>query len=466
MLNNLSNKYSIEEEEKYPFIPKINSRESNFYQQLYSIPQNSYNYFTDRKFFRSKSLNRLINLKNNIGNNKTTYLRNKYPKCISKFNSKNNSKSKTNFSYSFTSFKNTNYFDINDKSYPKYTNKNDINNKIRKVFPITNQNRKRINNNFFNEKKNENGVSYDTIGNHNFLDLKSIKSAKNKSPINNIKYGSKTLLNEKNINNDDYINSYNNVKNQKYKTIYPIPIPINITKISRNNDLHNYLKKKIKNQQRRNSRTMIIIPKNNGNKLEHEKKVMHSNNSSTSLYNISSVGLGGGGSLLKESLKLKSHQSPVKKEHLFSFGSDLFFIDNNNSALKLKKSNNNKANIIRRNSKSIKTGNNSLRSQKYQISTKSSGTNTYSYYNNYNFNGNKNGSEKNTNKLEMQSISEYSIIYNGSNFKDNDLLNIQTTLQTLNDSKILDLANNYISDDDSLEGYKRKVRICNNNKYI
>ena len=110
----------------------------------------------------------------------------------------------------------------------------------------------------------------------------------------------------------------------------------------------------------------------------------------------------------------------------------------------------------------MKSGN-SIRSQRYQISTKSSGTNTNSYYNNYNLNyykeKAKNGIEKN-NKLEIQGINEYSII-NDLNLLDNEFLNLQTTLQTLTDSKILDLANNYISEDDSLERYKRYNNIHN-----
>ncbi len=110
----------------------------------------------------------------------------------------------------------------------------------------------------------------------------------------------------------------------------------------------------------------------------------------------------------------------------------------------------------------MKTGS-SIKSQKHQVSTKSSGTNTNSYYNNYNLNcykeKSKNGIEKN-NKLEIQGINEYSII-NDLNLLDNEFLNLQTTLQTLTDSKILDLANNYISEDDSLERYKRYNNIYN-----
>ena len=158
---------------------------------------------------------------------------------------------------------------------------------------------------------------------------------------------------------------------------------------------------------------------------------------------------------MRESVKFKSRQSPNKKEHLFSFGSDLFYVDNNNSNYGRIKSNNNKKGLINRNN-ILKTGS-SMISQKYQVSTKSSGTNTNSYYNNYNFNGNKeknkNGIKK-YNHLEIQGINEYSIT-NNLNILDNEFLNLQTTLQTLTDSKILDLANNYISDDDSLDQYNR-----------
>ena len=153
-------------------------------------------------------------------------------------------------------------------------------------------------------------------------------------------------------------------------------------------------------------------------------------------------------------MKYKSQQSPNKKEHLFSFGSDLFYVDNNNSNYGRIKSNNNKKGLINRNN-ILKTGS-SMKSQKY-VSTKSSGTNTNSYYNNYNFNGNKeknkNGLEK-YNHLEIQGTNEYSIT-NNLNILDKDLLNLQTTLQTLTDSKILDLANNYISEDDSLELFNK-----------
>ena len=176
-----------------------------------------------------------------------------------------------------------------------------------------------------------------------------------------------------------------------------------------------------------------------------------------SLHNISSLG----GSLLKENIKLKSRQTHDKKENLFSFGTDIFYVEKNNSKFIKANSSKKKKSLIKRNN-SLKTGS-SIKSQKHQVSTKSSGTNTNSYYNNYNLNcykeKSKNGIEKN-NKLEIQGINEYSII-NDLNLLDNEFLNLQTTLQTLTDSKILDLANNYISEDDSLERYKRYNNIHN-----
>ena len=455
MLNNLSNKYSIGEEEKYPFIPQINSRESNFYtnmQQLYPISNNSNN-ITDRNFFRMKSLNRLTNLKNNVNNYMNTFIRNKYENK-SGVTSNNNSRIKKNFCNSFSN--GYTYFDLNDSNYSKNVYKNKTYNKIKKIFPTSNKNKKIINNRFINlddeDKDNENGERYDIIRNSYYNS--NIKSSTNGSFLSK-NYPFKKISNGKNIHNDYHINNKNNNKN---KTIYPLPIPLNIGKISRNNnDLYNYLKNKIKYEKERNPEA-IIISKKNRNKLDHEKRIMHSNNSSVSIYSLNSKGT----SFLKSNLKQKSKYSPDKRERLFSFGSDLFFIDNNNSSLKIKKSNNKKTNLIKRNSKSLRTGSNSMRSQKNQISTKSSGTNTCSCYNNFKLNGNKNGSEKKI--LEIQNINEYSII-NNENYNDISALNLQTTLQTLTDSKILDLANNYISDDDSLEGYKRKAGIYNK-KYI
>ena len=45
ILSNLSNKYLIDEEDKYTFIPQINSRDSNYYshlQKLYEVPHKNW----------------------------------------------------------------------------------------------------------------------------------------------------------------------------------------------------------------------------------------------------------------------------------------------------------------------------------------------------------------------------------------------------------------------------------------
>jgi hypothetical protein len=237
------------------------------------------------------------------------------------------------------------------------------------------------------------------------------------------------------MKNPSYSLTKRNESDRKSHSTFNVSFPSSNFKISRNSEFKK-----------------IAIPKKNGKNIEHEKRSVHSNNSSIT----SSMG----SSILKKSILLKSRFSPEKKERLFSFGSELIKFENKNLNNKRLKKPNTNNNLSERNS-SLKSVNYSIRSQKAQASTKSSGTNTMSCYNNYIMNGNKekdkNGIEK-KNNFEMQSINEYSII-NDSNILDNEIVNIQTTLQTLNDSKILDLANNYISEDESLEGYKRRVGI-------
>ena len=422
MLYNLSNKYLIDEEGKYPFIPKVNSIDSNFYiknQNLYTIPHRNMEYYTERNDYKVNYLNKIKNLKNNTDNYVNNYIKKKYiPITKQKIKIKN----KKNYSNSFSQNNMINNSNIDD-IFPltiKYKY-NDFNNHFR---------------NFIGEEK-ENGE-------------KNVFNNKNNSNLNKIvnksyscKIYSSTKIIKRKKNNEDYINK--------------IPIETNNCNFSRNSDLNIYLKNKTKKQKNIYSKE-IIIPKINGRNIEREKKLVYSCNSSKSLYNISSIG----GSLLKESLKLKS---PNKREHLFSFGSDLFYVDNNNSNRNRIKLTTKKKSLIKRNS-TLKSGS-SMKSQKRQVSTKSSGTNTNSCYNNYNLNGskekNKNGFERN-NKLEIQGINEYSILNNCNNF-DNEILNFNTTLQTLTDSKILNLANNYISEDDSLERYKRNIGIYDENDF-
>lgn len=433
MLYNLSNKYLLDEEDKYPFFPKINSNDSNFYlhkQQLCEIPHGKEQYFTERNFLKEKHANKLINLKNNFENYTNHYIKKKH---ILNPNYRENLKYKAYNSSPFSK-NNINLSNLNDRTI----NTRNIyriasTSKIQKIIanPSKYENNKNNNLLYFIDEDGENGENQDFSNNNKILNLKGIK---NKSF--SCGHYSSNLISKRN-------------KNKNTNRIKKISIPENNFKISRNNDLNYYLNNQKLKEKFENSKE-IVIPKRNGQNIEHEKKLVNSCNSSTSLYNISSIG----GSLLKESMKYKSQQSPNKKEHLFSFGSDLFYVDNNNSNYGRIKSNNNKKGLINRNN-ILKTGS-SMKSQKY-VSTKSSGTNTNSYYNNYNFNGNKeknkNGLEK-YNHLEIQGTNEYSIT-NNLNILDKDLLNLQTTLQTLTDSKILDLANNYISEDDSLELFNK-----------
>ena len=447
MLYNLSNKYLLDEEDKYPFFPKINSNDSNFYiknQQLYEIPHIKEQYYTERNFFKEKRENKLINLKNNFGNYTNHYIKKKH---IPNAKYRNNLKYKTYNSSPFSK-NNINFSNVNERTVnTRNIKKNASTSKAQKIITNPSKYKHNKNNNFlyFIDEDEENGENHDFSKNNKNLNLNTMK---NKSF--SCGHFSSNLITKRNKN---YINNINRINK--------ISIPKNNFKISRNNDLNYYLNNRNKKDKYENSKE-IVIPKRNGQNIEHEKKLVNSCNSSTSLYNVSSIG----GSLLKESIKYKSRQSPNKKEHLFSFGSDLFYVDNNNSNYGRIKSNNKKKGLMNRNN-ILKTGS-SMISQKYQVSTKSSGTNTNSYYNNYNFNvnkeKNKNGLEK-YNHLKIQGLNEYSIT-NNLNILDKDLLNLQTTLQTLTDSKILDLANNYISEDDSLEQYNRNNGIYKNKNII
>ena len=109
------------------------------------------------------------------------------------------------------------------------------------------------------------------------------------------------------------------------------------------------------------------------------------------------------------------------------------------------------------------TGNN-------HISTNYSGNN--SIYNNLNKNLNadvikkinKNWKQKdNKNKLEMQSIREYYTLKEKKDNLKNEFLIFETTIQTLSDSKILDLAEDYMSKDNSLDSYMKKSVLYNKN---
>jgi hypothetical protein len=411
ILSNLSNKYLIDEEDKYTFIPQINSRDSNYYshlQKLYEVPHKNWQYYLQGNGLGIKALNTIRNLEKNQG------------KYFPYSKQENNLKNKLNNLSSF-SHNNDNYSIIYDKDYNSSKNimKNAFKSRLGHTFPSSNKYiNKNYNNNLFKLlEEPENGEKYSYLNNNN---------------INPKKIMNKSFSFMK---NPSYSLTKRNESDRKSHSTFNVSFPSSNFKISRNSEFKK-----------------IAIPKKNGKNIEHEKRSVHSNNSSIT----SSMG----SSILKKSILLKSRFSPEKKERLFSFGSELIKFENKNLNNKRLKKPNKNNNLSQRNS-SLKSVNYSIRSQKAQASTKSSGTNTMSCYNNYIMNGNKekdkNGIEK-KNNFEMQSINEYSII-NDSNILDNEIVNIQTTLQTLNDSKILDLANNYISEDESLEGYKRRVGI-------
>ena len=200
--------------------------------------------------------------------------------------------------------------------------------------------------------------------------------------------------------------------------------------------------------------------------------------------NISSIA----GSIKKENEKEKNSKinSPDKKEHLFSFGSDLFSIENKNNHSKTiinkslieklqkkdyssfinERRNNNNNKIINRNNNKMKPISSSIRTKSNlnsnHISTNFTGNNSLYNINNYNP---KNGNEKiNNNKYEIESTNQYYIINEKNEDLKNNGLNFETTIQTLSDSKIFDLAKEYISEDDSLESYRKKNIISNRKK--
>ena len=436
ILSNLSNKYLIDEEDKYPFIPKINSRDSNFYTTIrkqYELPHKDIQFYSDRNCLKRKSFNKLMNLKSNIENFTSKYIKKNIPYI--RYKNYLDDTKKYSASIQQNDF---NFSDINNRSFnPTYLNTKNNKRKIGGLLPVSSKN------------------GYNHLNNNIIFSLEKENADKNYN-LNNEKLNKNNTMNKSNSCQDYFSNKLfkKNKLNKNDNLYHELPNPVNISNISRNNDLKNYLKGKIKKDKKEYLKE-ILIPKRNGKNIEHEKKLVRTINSNSSIYNKSSLG----GSLLKENLKLKSRQSSNKKERLFSFGSDLLFVDNKNSNLIKIKSDNKKNNLCKRNN-SLKIGSYSKRSQKYQVSTKSSGTNTNSIYNNYMLNGykekNKNGIEKNNN-FEIQSINEYSII----NDLDNDIFNLQTTLQTLTDSKLLEMANNYVSEDDSLIRYKRKVGIYN-----
>jgi hypothetical protein len=130
MLSNLSNKYLIDEEEKYTFIPQINTRDSNYYayiQSLYEIPHKNLQNNSEQNGQKIITLNKIKNLKNNLGKYSNQDINNKY---LQYMENKNISKNKSN-----------NYSDIGVKTFNM---KNEFRAKLRNPLPFSNN----INNNY------------------------------------------------------------------------------------------------------------------------------------------------------------------------------------------------------------------------------------------------------------------------------------------------------------------------------
>ena len=330
---------------------------------------------------------------------------------------------------------------------------------------------------------------------------KKIKLFKNSIPIstkNRTQIYSNLLFNE--IKEKDNIKKDENNKTNFNKTSSlfhsRIPNGIDFKKNSiyyipyNNNVIHNYLKGGIKKEK---ETSVDIIPsiRENCQNCEKEKKIIFLNdipsnneviknniNNSNSIYNINSIEY-----FQKENNSIKLSE---KKEHLFSFGSDLFYIDNNNNnknhinilinktmrnkmygknnfPIKNERRKNLLNKLFKRNSIGIKVSKaNSNTFKSKNISTNYSGSNSLFNINSYingtiNKNNSKNGIDKNnTSQIELHSANKNNIL----NDK-NEFINIQTTLQTLSDCKIFELANNYITEDNSLESYRKKSVVYN-----
>ena len=483
MLDNLLSKYLIDEEGKYTFYPKINDKDVNYY------IKNSYLYdYTDRNLWsgrklRSKSFNKNYNL--NYINDFTTSYFNKYIESL------RTAKNRGLNSTSSFSCSNINFSDLNslyDNNFNQNYRYMPINTKKKKLkknsIPISTKYRNKLYNSLFiDENKEKDDMLKKTSFykfNHNLNRTSSSFYPWIYNDNNNSLYNTSY---KNNNSNRDYFNYLNNKtkKNSKNKQIQ--------NNISQEYVIPQYNEKIF--GKNKNIRHISNVSLNEESKGLNNCKISNSfnRNSNSSLYNISSIAC----SIKDDKNKIKN-VSPEKKEHLFSFGSDLFFIDNNNPnnvnvinkslIEKMQKKNNTaikndrkknllNSKIINRNNNRKDINNNTVRTQNNinsltgnnHISTNYTGS--YSIHTN-NINGdinkniNKNSIEKNNrNKLEMQSINEYYILNNNNEGLKNEGLIFQTTIQTLSDSKIFDLANDCMSKDDSLESYRKKSVIYN-----
>ena len=449
----LINKYLIIEEEKYPFNPKINP--GNIYCYINNVPYLYYDnfdkiiLFSERKF-RPSSFNKNYIIYDKIDDLSSNNYNNYIKKSANRRKPKN---------YSSSSLPCYN-FDLNNL-YNEFFNNN-------RYTPINKKNKKYKNNNKSSTtyKKDINlfGNLFPYEYKINSNKKKIVNNHKNK--LNKTSYKPYPgMLMEKFINSKNKYNiPYNDIKNDEY---------------------YNYFNKKIKKKSKnkkikKNNSQEIIIPKLNDKYLK--EKIFSINdihikdddlnpnnkNNNSSLYNEYLI------SPIKNKNNKNNSKSIEKKEHLFSFGTD--YIDNNislnNNIIDKKYINNNspiknnrKSNrYINNNNKSKTNNNNSIRSN--HLSTNYSGNNSiYNLNNNINDNMNKQNrgsNEKiNISQFEVQSSNEYFILNDkNEDLKKNDY-NGQTTIQTLNDSKLLKLAENIIPEDDSLDSFRKKSLLYN-----
>ena len=471
MLDNLLNKYLIDEEEKYPFYPKINPKNINFFiSNQYLNDDFDRNLILSERNSRPKSFN-----KYNGSSYFNKYFQNTKTKKKNGLNS-TSSFSCTNINYSSL---NNLYDEFNNNYRYKPQNKKQIK---KNNMPISTKYKNKLYSYLFKEENKNDFIKdiYNTKYNFN-------KTSYSFYP---------KLLNENNKNSRYNIpinyNNLNNINNKPIKNKIKKNI-LKKMKISQRNDKKFGDNKLIHISENISSLNDELNFLNNDNISKNADIYSFNKNNNSSLYNISSIDC----SIKKEKEKEKNNKniSQEKREHLFSFASDLFFIDNNNlnhpksfinkSLIeKLQKKNNtsikndtrNNNKIINRNNNRIKPNNNTTTIKTYKsksninsltgnnhMSTNYSGSNSV-----YNFNNLKNGEKININKLlEVQSTNQYYII-NNKNKNDelkNEGLVFQTTIQTLSDSKIFDLAKEYMSEDDSLENYKAKNNINSQKQY-
>lgn len=476
MLDNLLFKYLMNEEEKYTFNPKINKKDINFdlyykynCDDLYDDYSNGILLLTERKL-RPKSYNNTHN-KFTIDDFSSDYY------TIYNLDNKSNKYRNSPFNGSTIEIINPydDYYNNYKYNFIPFTSSKKVKNFRRSSIPVTTKNRHKIYSNLFHDEDKDRNIN-----NNNYNDLMRKNLFHNRMQLN--KTASQFYPK---LSNDNNTNKYDNRKDIATNRIY-------------NNDFSNYLKNKTnkifkpktlnKNEIKdilANKKNGKIIPKDMKTismkdiSLNHQFNPMKKdiyNNSNISSYNISSISTN-----KKEENKIM--KSPTKKEHLFSFGTDLFYVDNksnknikpSNSVINksllvgnpFKTNNNNKViknerkkNLIKKNDNKSKTNSNTIKTNR--MSTNYSGSNSIYNLNKYcESNRPKNGREK-VNQFEVQSMHEYNIINHRDENVKNGNYNVQTTLQTLTDSKILELASKYVSqEDDSLDSYRKKCLVYN-----